>query len=246
MVVVPGLNDGAVLDESLQDLWNLGDAVLSAAVVPVGLTQFSHLYSGETMGRDKARELLVQVERWEEKARAERDDTWVFGSDELYLLAERPLPPAAHYGEFAQIENGIGAITSLRTRVDHGLDTLPRLDGLRIGVVTGKAMTNLMPELIERLTRVTGAEFELIPAGNSLFGPTITTAGLLVGADIKRALEGRSDLDIALIPAESINEDRIFLDDASFDELRDSLPIPVYPSYDFIDILAGEELAVAA
>ena len=246
MVIVPGLNDGAVLEESLQDLWDLGDAVLSAAVVPVGLTQFSHLYTGETMNRDKARELLVQVERWERKALAERSDTWVFGSDELYLLAEQPLPDAEHYGEFAQIENGIGAITSLRTRVADGLDTLPRLEGLRIGIVTGKAMIGLMPELLDKIRGVTGADFVLIPVENSLFGPTITTAGLLVGADIRRALEGREDLDLALIPAETINEDRIFLDDVNFDELHDSLPIPVYPSYDFIDILAGEELAVAA
>jgi putative radical SAM enzyme (TIGR03279 family) len=246
MVIVPGLNDGAVLEESLQDLWNLGDAVLSAAVVPVGLTQFSHLYTGQTMNRDKARELLVMVERWERKGLAERDDTWVFGSDELYLLAEQPLPSAEHYGEFAQIENGIGAITSLRTRVNDGLEDLPRLDGLRIGVVTGKAMVGLMPELLDRISSVTGAEFVLIPTENSLFGPTITTAGLLVGADIRRALGGRTDLDIALIPAETINEDRIFLDDVNFDELHDSLPIPVYPSYDFIDILAGEQLAAAA
>ena len=246
MVIVPGLNDGAVLDESLRDLWNLGDAVLSAAVVPVGLTQFSHLYTGETMSRDKARELLVQVERWEKKAIRERNDTWVFGSDELYLLADQPLPPPEHYGEFAQIENGIGAITSLRMRVTDGLESLPRLEGMRIGVVTGKATKELMPELLDQITAVTGAQFVLIPMENSLFGPSITTAGLLVGADIRRALEGRNDLDLALIPAETINEDRIFLDDVKFDELHDLLPIPVYPSYDFIDILAGEELAVAA
>ncbi|HZJ00460.1 MAG TPA: DUF512 domain-containing protein, partial [Gemmatimonadaceae bacterium] len=188
MVVVPGLNDGPVLEESLTDLWNLGDAVLSAAVVPVGLTQFSHLYSGETMSRTKSRELLETVNRWGKRALEERGETWVFGSDELYLLAEVPLPPAEHYGEFAQIENGIGAITSLRTRVDDGLGDLPRLDGLRIGVVTGKAMTDLMPELLEKIAKVTGAEFTLIPTENSLFGPTITTAGLLVGADIERAL----------------------------------------------------------
>ena len=246
MVIVPGLNDGAVLDESLRDLWNLGDAVLSAAVVPVGLTQFSHLYTGETMSSDKARELLVQVERWEKKAIRERNDTWVFGSDELYLLAEQPLPAPEHYGEFAQIENGIGAITSLRMRVTDGLESLPRLEGMRIGVVTGKATKELMPELLDQITAVTGAQFVLIPMENSLFGPSITTAGLLVGADIRRALEGRNDLDLALIPAETINEDRIFLDDVKFDELHELLPIPVYPSYDFIDILAGEELAVAA
>jgi putative radical SAM enzyme (TIGR03279 family) len=246
MVIVPGLNDGAVLEESLTDLWNLGDAVLSAAVVPVGLTQFSHLYSGETMNRDKARELLETVNRWGRRAMKERGETWVFGSDELYLLAEVSLPPAEHYGEFAQIENGIGAITSLRMRLAEGLDDLPRLDGMRIGVVTGKAMTDLMPELLDKMTRVTGAEFILIPAENSLFGPTITTAGLLVGADIKRVLSDRADLDIALIPAETINEDRVFLDDVAFDTLAATLPIPVYPSYDFIDVLASEQLAIAA
>src|SRR3954449_13512735 len=58
MVIVPGLNDGAVLEESLTDLWNLGDAVLSVAIVPVGLTQFSHLYTGTPMDAAKAGALL--------------------------------------------------------------------------------------------------------------------------------------------------------------------------------------------
>ncbi len=245
MVVVPGLNDGAVLEESLSDLWNMGEAVISAAVVPVGITQFSHLYTGERLSRDKARELLAHVERWGDRGTRERGETWVFGSDELYHLADRELPGAEHYGDFAQIENGIGAITALRMRVDDGLDDLPRLDGLRIGVVTGTATATLMAELIDKIEGVTGAHFELISVENSLFGPTITTAGLLVGEDIRRALSGRTDLDVALIPAETINEDRVFLDDVIFDELRESLPLPVYPSYDFVDVLSSEQLAVA-
>src|SRR5215213_3389957 len=52
MVIVPGLNDGDVLEQSLSDLWAFGDAVLSVALVPVGLTQFSHLYTGKSMDRD--------------------------------------------------------------------------------------------------------------------------------------------------------------------------------------------------
>ena len=75
---------------------------------------------------------------------------------------------------------------------------------------------------------------------NSLFGPTVSTAGLLVGADIRRALESRHDLDMALIPAETINESGVFLDDESFIAVRESLPMPVYPSYDFIDALVPE------
>lgn len=237
MVIVPGLNDGEVLEASLADLWAFGEACLSVALVPVGLTQFSHLYTGESMSRDNALRLLAVAERWAARARAERGHAWVYGSDELYLLAGRPLPEAAHYGDFPQIENGVGAVTALRQRVLDGVATLPRLDGKRIGVVTGLAMRELMPPLLERLASATGARFELLPTVNSLFGPTTTTAGLLVGADIRAALEGRLDLDLALIPAESINEDGVFLDDVAFLALRESLPMPVYPSYDFIDVL---------
>ena len=80
----------------------------------------------------------------------------------------------------------------------------------------------------------------LIPMENTLFGPTTTTAGLLVGADIRRALADRTDLDLALIPAECINDDGLFLDEESFIALRESLPMPVFPSYDFIDALVPE------
>ncbi|HET7614873.1 MAG TPA: DUF512 domain-containing protein [Gemmatimonadaceae bacterium] len=246
MVVVPGLNDGAVLEESLSDLWNMGDAVLSAAVVPVGITQFSHLYTGRRMDRATAREILAQVETWGDRALRERGETWVFGSDELYLLAERGLPEAEHYGEFAQIENGVGAVTSLRMRVADGLGRVARRDGQRIGVVTGLAMAPLMEPLLRQLHEASGAHFELIVAENSLFGRTITTAGLLVGRDILSALAERRDLDIALIPAETINEDRVFLDDLTLDAVRDALPVPVYPSYDFIDVLQSEPSEVAA
>ena len=246
MVVVPGLNDKEVLEESLSDLWNMGDAVLSAAVVPVGLTQFSHLYTGKKMDRETARSILQQVEAWGERARNERKETWVYGSDELYMLAQRELPAAEHYGEFAQIENGVGAVTSLRMRVAAGLDRVTRRDGQRIGVVTGTAMAPLMRPLLDELSAVSGAQFELVVAENSLFGPTITTAGLLVGRDIMSALGDRHDLDIALIPAETINEDSVFLDAFTLDAVRESLPMPIFPSYDFIDVLASEEVGVAA
>lgn len=240
MVVVPGLNDGEVLEQSLADLWALDDAVISVALVPVGVTQFSHLYTGKSMDQGRARTLLDAVHRWEARALEERGDRWVYGSDELYLLAEEALPDVEHYGEFSQIENGVGAVTSLRARVRDGLSQLPRLDGKRIGVVTGTSMAPLMPELLEQLTSVTGAEFVLIPTENSLFGPTTTTAGLLVGADIRRALADRADLDLALIPAECINDNGLFLDEEQFIAVRESLPMPVFPSYDFIDALVPE------
>ena len=240
MVIVPNLNDGGVLEQSLTDLWNLGDAVLSVALVPVGVTQFSHLYDGKPMDAENSGRILEAVERWEARGLGERGDRWVYGSDELYLLAGRPLPGVEHYGDFSQVENGVGAVTSLRQRVYAGIGELPRLDGKKIGVVTGVSMAPLMPELLDAIAERTGAQFSLIVMENSLFGPTTTTAGLLVGADIRRALADRGDLDLALIPAETINDDGLFLDEERFIALRETLPMPVYPSYDFIDVLKLE------
>jgi putative radical SAM enzyme (TIGR03279 family) len=240
MVIVPGLNDAEVMEESLQDLWNFGDACLSVALVPVGVTQFSHLYNGRPMDAENAGRILDAVHRWEARALAERGDRWVYGSDELYLLSNHPLPDAEHYGDFQQIENGVGSVAMLRQRLKDGLGSLPRLDGKRIGVVTGVSMAPLMPELLDAITERTGARFTLLPMENSLFGPTTTTAGLLVGADIRRALASRHDLDMALIPAETINDDGLFLDDERFIMLREELPMPVYPSYDFVDVLSLE------
>lgn len=237
MVIVPGINDDLVLERSLRDLWALGDAVPSVALVPVGLTQFSHLYTGRSMDQSTARQILAVTDRWGRRALVERETPWVYGSDELYLLADVSLPEAAYYGEFPQIENGVGAVAMLRTRVRDGLDSLARHDGRRIGVVTGTAMAPLMPPLLASLHEATGGTFELIPLVNGLFGPTTTTAGLLAGADIRGALKGRIDLDLALIPAETINERGEFLDDTRFTDVRETLPMPVIPSYDFIDAL---------
>src|SRR5688572_14194137 len=145
MVVVPGLNDGDVLEQSLADLWSFGDACLSVAIVPVGLTQFSHLYTGRSMDPLMARQLIEVAERWAARAQLERGHTWVFGSDELYLLAGRDLPDISYYGDLAQIENGVGSVSALRERVASHAPQLPWLGQLRIGVVTGTSMAPLMP-----------------------------------------------------------------------------------------------------
>ena len=241
MVIVPGLNDGDVLEQSLADLWAFGDACLSVAVVPVGLTQFSHLYTGKTMDASAAGGLLEVTDRWAARAMRERGHRWVYGSDELYLLSGRELPSIDHYGDLPQVENGVGSVALLRDRVATHASELSWIGELRIGVVTGTSMAPLMPELLDRLRAATGAEFVLLPTENSLFGPTTTTAGLLVGADIQRTLAGRADLDLALIPAETINGEGVFLDDVRFDELRATFAFPVHPSYDFIDVLGEPE-----
>jgi NifB/MoaA-like Fe-S oxidoreductase len=154
-------------------------------------------------------------------------------------LAGRPLPGATFYSEFAQIENGVGAVAALRHRVQQGVEQrLPRLHRMRIGVVTGTSMAPLMPDLLELLSTATGADFVLRPVESSLFGPTVTTAGLLVSADIRRALGDGPNLEAVLIPAETLNDNGVFLDDVSLDALRGEFTIPIHPSYDFVDVLS--------
>ena len=99
------------------------------------------------------------------------------------------------------------------------------------------SMAALMPQVLAPLGEVTGAIFELLPLTNTLFGPTVTCAGLLPGRVFRDALATRTDLDLVLIPAESLNDDGLFMDDMTLLDLQGSVPVPVRPSYCFTDAL---------
>src|SRR5439155_24599332 len=101
----------------------------------------------------------------------------------------------------------------------------------------GRAMGPLMPPVLADVAATTGGRFELVVVENTLFGPSVTTAGLLPGAAIERALTNRRDLDFALLPAEAVNDDLVFVDDVSAHELAARLPFPMHLSYDFADVL---------
>ena len=189
--------------------------MLSVAVVPVGLTQFSHLYTGKPNGpRERGARSSTQVERW--------------GAARAAPSAARPgcsAPTSSTCSPARAARAPSTTATSPRSRTASarsprsacacatGSTDLPRSTASASASSPGLSMAPLMPALLERLAEATGATFELIVAENSLFGPTMTTAGLLVGADIRRALADRHDLDLALIPAETINDDGVFLDD---------------------------------
>src|SRR5256886_5225270 len=171
------------------------------------------------------------------RALAGRGGPWCYGADDLDVQAGEPLPAAEWYGDFEQRENGVGAVRFLQTRIAAAVDRLPDLAGKRIGVVTGKAMGPLMPQVLAYVASTTGGCFELIVVENTLFGSSVTTAGLLPGAAIERALCDRRDLDFVLLPAEAANDDLVFVDDVSAGELAERLPCPVHLSYDFADVL---------
>jgi putative radical SAM enzyme (TIGR03279 family) len=238
VVMSPGVNDGEVLRQTLRELYQFGPAILGCSVVPVGLTEFSkhHLVREPTL--EECRAAVALVEERAAVARAQRGVHWAFGADELYLRAGLELPPAEIYDGFEQVENGVGAVRWLQQRIAALADAITGWEGQRIGVVTGTAMRELMPMVLEPLARVSGASFELIPVVNSLFGPSVTTAGLLPGTAVQQALQGRRDLDLALLPGESVNDDGLFIDGMSADLLAAASPVELRFSQDFADVLA--------
>lgn len=243
VVLVPGVNDGVELERTLADLYGIGPGVLSVSVVPVALTEFSKRHLVREPTAEECRGALAAVDRIATRAVAERGAPWCFGADDLHLQAGEPLPAAEWYGDFEQRENGVGSVRYLQTRIAAAIGRLPDLTGKQIGIVTGTAMGALMPQVMDELTAATRARFELVVVENALFGPTVTTAGLLPAGAIERALVTRPDLDLALLPAEAVNDDLIFMDDVNARDLAERLPMPIRLSYDFADALAEEEVA---
>jgi len=241
VVLVPGANDGAELVRTLTDLFELGEPILSVSVVPVALTEYSKRDLVRELAREECRAALATVGRCATRALAERGAPWCYGADDLYLQAGEPLPPAEWYGDFEQRENGVGAVRYLQTQIAAARDRLPDLAGKRIGVVTGAAMGPLMPQVLAEVAALTGAQFELVVVENTLFGPSVTTAGLLPAAAIEAAVRQRGDLDLFLLPAEAVNDDLRFIDNVGAHDLAGRLPRPVRLSYDFVDVLVGEE-----
>src|SRR5260370_32743314 len=160
------------------------------------------------------------------RALGERGAPWCFGADDLYLQAGEPLPDPTWYGECEQRETGVGPGRFLQTRIAAAVDRLPDLAGKRIGVVTGRAMGPLMPQVLVDVAATTGGRFELVVVENTLFGSSVTTAGLLPGTAIERALSDPQDLDFVLLPAEAGNDDLGFLGKPWPDEAPDVAPRP--------------------
>ena len=238
VVMSPGVNDGEVLQQTLRELYDFGPAIVGCSVVPVGLTEFSKHHLVREPTRDECRAAVSLVEARAAIALSERGTHWAFGADELYVRADLPLPPAEIYDGFDQVENGVGAVRWLQQRIASSAEAISGWEGRRIGVVTGTAMAGLMPMVLEPLARVTGASFELLPVVNSLFGASVTTAGLLPGAAVQAALQGRRDLDLALLPGESVNDDGLFVDGMSTELLDAATPVEIRFSKDFADALA--------
>ena len=228
VVLCPGWNDGAHLERTVAELAPLHPHVATTAIVPVGLTRHrERLPALRSLAADEARSLVATAEAWQRGFLATLGSRFVFLADEIYLLANRPLPPAGAYEGFPIAEDGVGLVRRFE-------DGFARAGARRRGraravtVVTGE----LFAPRLARLLAAAGlapARVRVAAVPNELFGRAIGVAGLLTGGDIQRALAARPELgEAVLVPAVALRDvGGVFLDDRTPADLARDLGVGV-------------------
>lgn len=242
VVLVPGANDGRVLEQTVADLSALYPSVASVSLVPVGLTRFQRApIRRYTAGEAKA--LLAQVAPWRDRFRNEFGVSFVYPSDEFYLLAGVSVPRASEYDGFPQIENGVGLVrvflddwAKVRRRLAGGEVPIPQ----RMTWVTGVLFAPVLQQVAAWLGREQGVRVDVVPVDNRFFGETVTVAGLLTAGDVVDALRGRASGDWVVLPRAMLDhEGELTLDDRSPQWLEEALGARVVFA-DSVSDLLGE------
>ena len=236
IVLCRGINDGAQLQRTMQDLAALHPAISSVSIVPVGLTKYREgLFPLTPFSAEECREVIEQVRAFGDRCESELGARIFCCADEFYLKGGVPLPEEAYYGEYEQIENGVGMLRSLYDEFCAELEYLedyvqkgesaPR----RISLATGRAAAPMMRTLSQMACeRMPGLEIAVHSVENRFFGEEITVAGLLTGKDLMEQLSGLDLGEELLIPANMLRaEGDLFLCGMTPDELSRALGVRV-------------------
>ncbi len=236
VVLCPGWNDGGELDRTIADLFALGPGVLSLSVVPVGLTRYNLGRPVRLLRRGEAVAALRRTEAIRNRALRERGRHWCYAADELFLIAGRDVPAAGYYDDWSLLENGVGALRTLLDAFEAGKGSLVAIPGVdRVRVVTGASMKPFFEDMATPVARRIGCPVEVVAVRNRYFGPSVTIAGLLAGADILDEVGDPRPGDLVLLPGEALSADRVFIDGVSLAQVEARLAPAA--------VRAGRELA---
>jgi len=234
IVLCKGVNDGAHLLRTLNDLVGYLPALQSVAVVPAGITAHREgLYPLSPFTEEEAGEVLDQINTFGDLMLKTHGSRLVYPSDEFYLTAKRPLPDEDYYEGYPQLENGVGMITSMQGEFDAAIDYLSEDYDLSrtvtCSIATGEAAYPFIRSLADTLMkRAPHFTCHVYRVENDFFGHTITVAGLLTGQDLIAKLKDKELGDFLLLPTVMLRDegDR-FLDDTTLTELEQALHTPV-------------------
>lgn len=217
IVLVAGVNDGEVLDRTLE--WTAArEGILSVGIVPMGFTRHGRRPAASFEAPDAASVVIEQIGSWQR--RAVRDEPWLFAADEFYLAADVELPAWDEYGDFPQYENGIGMA---RAFIDEALDAVkdlrPSSSGPEVALITGELFAPVLEGLRDALSR-TGCFVSVLAVPNDLLGGNVNVAGLLSGKDIVDTLAtSGTAAGIYLLTDAAVNDDLLLIDDMTVEEV---------------------------
>jgi putative radical SAM enzyme (TIGR03279 family) len=248
LVILPGVNDGAVLARSIEELAALTPSVQSIGVVPVGLSErgaFSQHLSPDLTLRlrqrtvrprlataAEAREVIALVTPYQRRFRRQFGRDLVYLADEYYLRAGMPVPPRSRYDGYPQYQNGIGMVRDLLEEAKQLRRRSPVLRRpRRLTAVCGELVAPvLQPLLADLMATIPGLTIALVPVRNRFFGPSVTASGLLTRTDVEQALRGRELGDALVIPRAMLDSaGQRFLDEGTPTDLGRALGVPVVP-----------------
>jgi len=223
LVLCPGWNDGEALRFTLGELLKLPTA-RSIAAVPVGLTKYREgLTELRPFTRAEAQGVIDIFEEFRS------DSVEICCADEFFLLAERDMPGVEYYGDFRQIENGVGLWASFRQEAMEAIANchLSTVNG-QLSIATGYAAAPLLRFLVDETQKIWhNTHINVRPVENRFFGENITVAGLLTGRDVVDQLRGGDLGERLLLPAAMFNRDGLTLDGMTIGEISRALGVPV-------------------
>jgi putative radical SAM enzyme (TIGR03279 family) len=250
VVVCPGVNDGAVLEDTLTGILDRFPGLASVGAVPLGVSRYSNEPDMRPHTGEEAVAVVETIEEWQRVYQRALGHRMVFAADEYYLLAGRAFPSARRYESFPQHENGIGMARAFAASfarpsaggpggVRHGffasVDAAPAegyraprlpsapagVDDRPVTVLTGAYGARVLAPLVAAHARTDVAVW---PVANEFFGGNIGVAGLLTGEDVGRALRAVPAGRRCLLPDACLNEGR-FLDGLTLADLPRSVEV---------------------
>jgi putative radical SAM enzyme (TIGR03279 family) len=233
VVLCPGINDEEVLHKTINDLAAEFPRITSVAIVPLGLTRYNTDERLTPVTPEFCSRVIDQVSKIQESLRVRIGTNFALLGDEIYLRAGKPIPSRSHYGDYPQIEDGVGMVRSFKEQFAATTRRMQRR-GVRLGhqrgtIVTGTLFAPVLQPLIERLNAKFGSALSVAGIDNTYFGGDVSVAGLLTGQDLLQARE-RISGGFVLIPKQMLKSDEdVMLDGMKLDQVQKEIRLPVFP-----------------
>ena len=210
IVLCPGYNDGDELERTLRDLSSFGENLLSVAIVPLGITKFRK-ENLKTVDKEVALKTIEIADKYKN----------VYCSDEFFLKAGLNVPASEYYGNFSQLDDGVG---SLRTLMDD-FDTfdLPKklTRQLSLTFACSAAAKSAFDYISKKLNEIENLSVNVRPVISNYWGEGVTVAGLITSEDLINAVKSASS-DYIIIPSIMLKPyTNLFLDGNSLDYVKE-------------------------